>query len=324
MFHLSVAICTYNGSLYIQKQLDSILSQDLPVDEIIICDDDSSDDTLKIITSIANKNGTIKWVIERNPSSLGVTKNFEKALSLCTGDLIFLSDQDDVWMSNKTSKIVDYFEKHGDVNLVFTNAELIDESGSLKTDKTLFDACGLSQLKEQWNLGLQFEIENVIQRLLGATFALRREFVKACLPFDCKLNNYHDGQLAMNSVVQNCNGMIDECLIQYRIHGNNVVGLGGERNWVFSGSNRPNEFANLIEPRPINPFFLTSKADKIRDRVEFFQKRIQSYQTVKGKISLLLLYTLYKKYYKKYWMKFFISDLMYGISSNMRNRIISL
>lgn len=324
MHQLSVALCTYNGSKYVQKQLDSILSQELVVDEIVICDDRSNDDTLSIVNSIANNHPNIQWIIERNIQSLGVTKNFEKALSLCSGDIIFLSDQDDVWKPYKTRRIVDYLEKHPEVDLVFSDAELIDESGNLKTDKTLFDACGLNQLREQWTLGMQFEIENVIQRLLGATFGMRHEFVKRCLPFDPQISNYHDGQLAMNSVVQNCSGMINECLIEYRIHGNNVVGLGGNSNWVFSGSPKPNDFAYLIEPRPVNPFFLSSKSDKIRNRVSFFQKRFKCYSSIKGKISLILSISQYRKYYKKFWRYFFLSDVLYGFSNNLRTKIVSL
>lgn len=320
---LSVALCTYNGAQFVEKQLQSILRQDLPVQEIVICDDNSHDDTINFLRSYAKKHNDIKWIIKQNSKSLGVTKNFEKALSLCTGDIIFLSDQDDVWKPYKTKVIVDYLEKHPEVDLVFSNAELVDENGYLKTDKTLFDACGLGPLRELWNSGLQFEIENVIQRLLGATFGIRREFVNRCLPFDSNVSNYHDGQLAMSSVALNCNGMIDESLIEYRIHGNNVVGLGGNNNWVFSGSSRPNDFAYLIEPRPVNPFFLSPKADKIRNRVSFYQKRFKCYSSIKGKISLILSISQYRKYYKKYWRYFFFSDILYGFPNFLRSKIIS-
>lgn len=321
---LSVALCTFNGCKYLKEQLLSIVGQELIVDEIVICDDGSDDETLTIVNAIANNYPNIQWIIERNIQSLGVTKNFEKALSLCSGDIIFLSDQDDVWKPYKTRIIVDYLEKHPEVDLVFSDAELIDGNGNLKTDKTLFDACGLNELREQWDLGMQFEIENVIQRLLGATFGMRREFVKRCLPFDSQISNYHDGQLAMTSVAQNCNGMIDEPLIEYRIHGNNVVGLGGNNNWVFSGNNRPYEFANLIEPRPVHPFFLSSKADKIRNRVSFYQKRFKGYSSIKGKVSLILSLSQYRKYYKKFWRYFFLSDVLYGFFNNLRTKIVNL
>ncbi|MBO4821138.1 MAG: glycosyltransferase family 2 protein [Prevotella sp.] len=318
---LSVALCTYNGEPFIEEQLNSIVKQQMPIDEIIICDDVSTDHTLSIINDYTLKNPDINWIVIKNSQQLGVTKNFEKALSLCSGDFIFLSDQDDIWRPDKTKKIIDYFKNHAEIELVFSNAKLIDENGIPKSDKTLFDACGLNQLRKQWEQGLQFEIENVIQRLLGATFGIRKEFLQQCLPFNQEFINYHDGQIAMQSVVNHCNGMIDECLIDYRIHGNNVVGLGKSRNWVFSTGICPNEFASLLEPRPINPFFLSNKADKIRDRIDFFRKRVHYYKSGKGKIILLLSAYQYVKYYKRFWHYFFFCDLLYGVSKRLRNRI---
>jgi glycosyltransferase involved in cell wall biosynthesis len=93
---LSVAMCTYNGAQYIEKQLLSILNQELPINEIVICDDGSNDDTLEKVENIAANYQDVAWKILQNAPQLGVTKNFEKAITLCTGDIIFLSDQDDI------------------------------------------------------------------------------------------------------------------------------------------------------------------------------------------------------------------------------------
>ena len=319
---LSVALCTFNGSKYLREQILSILNQELTVGEIVICDDCSMDDTLNVINKLQERFKTVKWIVQQNQKPLGVTRNFEKALSLCTGDIIFLSDQDDIWLPHKTRRIVDYFERNPKVNLVFTDAFIVDGNGNLKTNKTLFDACGLRQLMDAWNSGLQFEIENVIQRLLGATFGLRRSFVQQCIPFAKEVKNYHDGQLAMHSVVQGCNGMIDECLIQYRIHGSNVVGLGGENNWVYRNEKTPDEMAQLVEPRLINPFFLQPFADKIRNRVNFFKKRMHLYDKLTGKVYLMILFYKYIYFYKQYWWRFYVSDMLYGVANGMRMRLL--
>ena len=319
---LSVALCTFNGRKYLKEQIRSILDQELAVDEIVICDDCSSDDTLNVIKEIQESNNSVKWIVQHNLYTLGVTRNFEKALSLCSGDIIFLADQDDIWMPHKTRRIVEYFERNPNVNLVFTDASLIDENGMLKTNKTFFDACGLRQLMDVWGSGLQFEIENVIQRLLGATFGLRRSFVAQCLPFLREVKNFHDGQLAMHSVVQACNGMIDECLIQYRIHRSNVVGLGGENNWVYGGKACPDELAMLVEPRCINPFFLLPYADSIRQRVDFYKKRSDLYCRLVGKIQLMALLYEYMYFYKKYWWRFYVSDVLYGVANGLRRRLL--
>ena len=97
---ISVAMCTYNGEKYIQEQLESIIYQSVPPDEIVICDDCSNDATLEIVKDILNSYDGIVQLVS-NKHNLGYRKNFEKAISLCHGDIIFLSDQDDVWSSNK-------------------------------------------------------------------------------------------------------------------------------------------------------------------------------------------------------------------------------
>ena len=88
---VSVAMCTYNGHQYIKEQLLSILEQTIPIDEIIICDDGSKDATIQIIIEYMNAYpGVIKLI--KNSQNLGYTKNFEKAICLCSGDIIFLAD----------------------------------------------------------------------------------------------------------------------------------------------------------------------------------------------------------------------------------------
>lgn len=98
---LSVALCTYNGESFLQQQLDSILQQELSVDEIVICDDGSTDRTISIIESYKQRYHYPTFILEQNKKNKGVRKNFEYAISLCSGDIIFLSDQDDVWQCEK-------------------------------------------------------------------------------------------------------------------------------------------------------------------------------------------------------------------------------
>ncbi len=310
---LSVALCTYNGSRYIEKQILSIINQTKPVDEIVICDDGSTDNTILIINDLKEKNCNFNFLIHCNEYNLGIRKNFEKAISLCTGDIIFLSDQDDIWLPHKTESIVNYLNKNPHIDLVFTNAILIDENDNIKTEYTLFDATGINQLKNVWNAGLQFEIENVEQRLLGSTFGIRKDFALSCLPFNSKVTNYHDGQLAMYAVMKNCIGMLPLKLIKYRLHSNNTVGL--KNNWVFGTAPRPDNFIFLIEPRPIKPFFTYSNNHQFKKRVDFYKKRYNNYHSISGKLLLLFSILQYIKYYNKYWWSFYYSDVTYGFKS---------
>ena len=107
----SVALCTYNGEKYIKYQLDSILNQTVPIDEIIICDDGSTDSTISILNSYREQYPSI-FKIHTNENNLRSVKNFEKAISLCSNEFIFLSDQDDIWADHKVKIHLDFFKKH--------------------------------------------------------------------------------------------------------------------------------------------------------------------------------------------------------------------
>ena len=93
---ISIAMCTYNGAEFLPAQLQSILTQSRPPDEIIICDDRSTDDTQALLKKFATES-PIPIAVHINDHNLGSVKNFERTISLCTGDVIALSDQDDVW-----------------------------------------------------------------------------------------------------------------------------------------------------------------------------------------------------------------------------------
>ena len=94
---ISIAMATYNGEKYLAEQLDSILAQTVQDFELIVCDDCSSDSTAEILSRYAEKDSRIKIFV--NEKNLGFVKNFEKAVSLCSGEYIALSDQDDVWFA---------------------------------------------------------------------------------------------------------------------------------------------------------------------------------------------------------------------------------
>ena len=127
----SVALCSYNGATFIKKQIDSILNQKyFKIDEIVVCDDNSTDDTLKIINNFEQIYPGV-FSIHKNEINLGSTKNFEKALKLCTGDFIFLADQDDIWKDNKVQKILAVFDKNPEAEGVFSNADMIDKDDNV-------------------------------------------------------------------------------------------------------------------------------------------------------------------------------------------------
>lgn len=102
LIRVSVAMTTYNGERFLARQLDSLLAQTRRPDEIVVCDDASSDGTWALLEAYAAQHPEVK--IHRNPASLGVDRNFLKAISLCSGTFLLLCDQDDEWLPNKVER----------------------------------------------------------------------------------------------------------------------------------------------------------------------------------------------------------------------------
>jgi glycosyltransferase involved in cell wall biosynthesis len=229
---ISVAMCTYNGESYLTAQLESIAQQSCPVDELVICDDRSSDRTVAILKDFAEK-APFSMKIVVNEVNLGSTKNFEKALSLCKGDVLFLSDQDDVWRHDKVERILAYFEENPSHDAVFTNADLIDGNGSLKPG-TLWESFGFDAQKQAlWKAGGANEILFRGYIVTGATMAIKRAVVKELSPFPLHLRHYiHDAWIALALGVRNRIGFIDDTLISYRIHESQQVGFGKQEAYV--------------------------------------------------------------------------------------------
>lgn len=214
---VSVAVCTYNGEKFLKKQLNSIITQSRCVDEIIISDDNSTDRTLMICEEILSKSD-IAYKIIKNDVNLNVLKNFKQAFSACNGDIIFSCDQDDIWEKNKVEKIIDCFEANPNINMIATNASLIDEKDEVM-NLTLNDSIGLTLNNS----------EEIIDSLLntfcitGATMAFKKSFENDCF----YLSEYwlHDGWLALAAALNNSLFYMNEKLTKYRLHGNNECGV---------------------------------------------------------------------------------------------------
>ena len=123
---ISVAMTTYNGSAYIEEQLRSLLAQSVLPDEIIICDDASTDGTVELLKRLCREHPAIRLI--ENPTRLGYIENFYQAISLTTGDYVFLCDQDDIWHENKIERTLAVLKETG-VDAVCTGSTLIDAEG---------------------------------------------------------------------------------------------------------------------------------------------------------------------------------------------------
>ncbi len=217
---VSVALCTYNGETFIQEQLESILAQTFLPNEIIICDDGSSDHTLDIAETTLSPQG-IAYKIIKNTTNQGVTRNFQKAMELCSGDIIFLCDQDDYWRPDKVAKVLQAFE-NPDCLLVFSNALLVDQDRVPILHTDLWQSVEFSKdMIKKPEQGLKLLLRYAVAT--GATMAVSRSLFENCTPFPpCWI---HDGWLMINAFVKNSVIAIDEPLIEYRQHAKNVIGI---------------------------------------------------------------------------------------------------
>jgi glycosyltransferase involved in cell wall biosynthesis len=232
MESISVALCTYNGEEFLPKQLDSIKQQTKPIHELVVCDDGSRDATIEILEKF-RQSVSFPVVIHQNSSNLGSNKNFEQCLQKCSGEIIFLCDQDDVWMSNKVEIMTAYFQAHSNQDAVFSNAQIIDQRG-LKTGNTSFNQIEFNQLAQaKWISGGSFEILLKGYVVTGATMAIRKRCLPNLLPVPEIIPELiHDGWMALMLAINNQIGFIAEPLIQYREHESQQVGLKAKNQRV--------------------------------------------------------------------------------------------
>lgn len=220
---ISIALCTYNGAKYLQEQLESINAQTRMPDELIICDDCSKDNTVEIAIRFAARSSFVVRLYV-NEHNLGSTKNFEKAIELCDGDVIALSDQDDIWHSEKLERIEAIFLSKPRTGLVFTDGEVINENLE-PAGYSLWQCFGLTSARqEQMREGKPYEVLLPGNVVTGATMAFRSSFKRLILPIPAENGLIHDGWIALLIAFAAEVGFINEPLIKYRLHSTQQVG----------------------------------------------------------------------------------------------------
>jgi glycosyltransferase involved in cell wall biosynthesis len=238
---ISVALCVYNGEKFLAEQLTSIQVQTLPVDEVVICDDCSTDNSIKIIKEFSEK-VSFKIHINLNDRQLGSTKNFEKCLSLCKGDIIFLCDQDDYWHPEKVAIQVQYLAENPDKEAVFSDGGIMD-GNSERQESTMWDAIMFDEKAQQnWKSGKAYQILYRGYVVTGATLAIRSRILPKLMPFPDGIKTMiHDSWIALLLSLNNQIGFVEEKLINYRIHANQQVGFGKSGTFVSLSErfNRP-------------------------------------------------------------------------------------
>ncbi len=327
---ISVAMCTYNGSRFLPEQLASIAAQTRLPDEVVICDDGSTDSTPSIVADFAaSASFPVRWF--RNPENLGSTKNFEQAIALCSGDLIVLSDQDDIWMPDKLERQAAMFERDPALGGVFSDAEVVDEN-SQPIGVRLWEGFRFPPAHQD-----RFRKEGAVSVLLkwnvvtGATLMIRADLRDLFWPIPACW--HHDGWIAWMVALYSKLDFIEEPLVRYRRHSDQQVGVPQTRR----SRNRPPLIERLKNARrrepPIRLMFareidelarrLAARSDvpdpkiirQLRSKFRFVESRGRLSKSRTMRILIILKNARNYHRFESGW-KCMVGDLMMGLLPN--------
>jgi len=250
---ISVAMCTYNGARFLPQQLESIAAQTRRPDQMIVCDDGSGDETLQILRDFRRVTGFPVHIFENREAPIGSTKNFEKAILLCEGEVIFLADQDDIWRPEKIEILANTLENHPEAGYVFSDGQLIDEPGG-RLGAYIWESLGLSA-----SVIRRFAEVNQVPILLrrsmvtGATMAFRASLESVIIPIPEQFVQDY-----WISLMASCIGLrgipIPEPLVEYRQHRGQQI-----------GARRPSLFEKIRAARQTEATHYRSRTQGLRE-----------------------------------------------------------
>ena len=213
---VSVALCTYNGERFLPEQLASLEKQTRLPNEVVVCDDGSRDRTLEILENWKN---SVPFPVRifRNSPGLGASGNFQKAMGLCTCDVVFLCDQDDVWLPEKVHRMTRFLEEHPEVGIVYCNAEIIEENGCRTgISREVISRCDM----ERYEHFITSPNAGRHQNPAGCCAAVRGEILQKILPFH--FQTAHDSYLYHTVPAFAEMATLPDFLLLYRCHRNNT------------------------------------------------------------------------------------------------------
>lgn len=283
---ISIALATYNGARFLREQLDSLAEQECRPDEIVVGDDNSSDDTVAILHGFADDSG-IPVKVEVNRPGLGLNRNFEKTFGRCTGDVILPCDQDDVWHRDKIRRLVEPFERDEAVTLCISSSCIVDDQGrSLgQTQPAKYERRYVRPLRG----GEGFDALVRQQGIAGHAVAFRAAIRPILLPIsdDCQYDVWLTAAAASAGRVV----AIEEPLTDYRRHGSQSLGADTksllqqareQKSLKLDHLQRKANMVRLLRERLIEHRDLAYDVDRRRaylDRmIAFFDERLKMRQ----------------------------------------------
>lgn len=312
MKKISVAMATYNGAKYIIQQLESIRLQTYPPDEVVICDDGSTDLTVELVSDyIASNSLNGKWKIIKNDKNLGFVNNFIHSILQTTGDIICLSDQDDIFLENKFETIYRFLDEHEDCLLVNTGFDNIDSSGNIISNIRSHRA----SLNDTTYYKLDFNRWLFESSFPGFAMAFTSTLRDQLYTFR-DVNFYgHDQLISLIALKLGGNYKLETKLSHYRVHDNNTSGGNTiVKNYTLDSRVKQKE-KELAEYKMLKQYLVDNKFNNeevayLNLRMEELSERIKCLKN--SNLWKMVLFLIYSKYYPK---KTILGDLYYILKS---------
>jgi glycosyltransferase involved in cell wall biosynthesis len=218
---LSVALCTYNGAAFLPVQLDSLVGQCRRPDELVVCDDRSRDETVPLLERFAAA-APFPVRLHQNTETLRSTRNFDQAIGRCSGDVIFLCDQDDVWEPDKLARFEAAFAEGPDVGLVASDLAVMDPAGKDLGRRVWDDIPFTPVMQAAVEAGAGPRLWVRFNTITGAAAAFRSDLRPLLLPIPGAW--VHDGWVALLAAAVSAVRLLRDPLTRYRTHPGQQIG----------------------------------------------------------------------------------------------------
>lgn len=301
---ISVVMATYNGEKYVLQQLKSILKQSRQPDEVLICDDCSTDSTQSIVKSFIASNNLHNWKLVVNKRNKGWRKNFWEGILAATGACIFLCDQDDIWQKVKIEEMSNIMKNNDHINVL--------ASGYIKFFE---DNVQKEPIKENNDVVEQPLYQNIFNVLLpGCTYCVRKSFVGKVNPFWTS-DTAHDEILWRFSLFSGSLYIYRKNMIFWRKHKDSAWSIQGQNSknrvakikWTEFANDHLNRLEKYLKDNNINN---KEKYDLICSNRKWLQDRKKLLKTKKIKYAIRLLgqteyYNSFKQYLGDIYITYF-------------------